>query len=162
MVTGHCGFQATAEGRAMDGRDDGLLTILECGQHAPDCAHVALLPRSDLAELLDVGTCDKILAAADEHDGASSAVRSQRFDTSLNSFGDARAESVDGRIVDRDHAHAITYRHGREFGGRLHGCVFRLFQGEETWTICLPMFWPRSMPRKACGAFSRPAVKVSR
>ena len=57
----------------------------------------------DLAELLDIRARDECSAGANHHNGLHIGIVRRSFDGTLNALRNARAERVDGRIIDRDH-----------------------------------------------------------
>ncbi len=94
-------LQAAAEGRAVNRADDGFRTVLDDREHRVQTLVAFLLAGGDLAELLDVSPRDECAAAADQHDRFDRRVGAGRLHVFDHPFGDARAQRVNGRIVDR-------------------------------------------------------------
>src|SRR5262249_3753852 len=114
-------LKSAAKGGAMNGSDDGLGAVFKRDQHVPHWCEIALVPRCDLAELLDVGAGNERAAATDQDNRLNRGIYLQGLYCSRDPFGHTWAEGVDRRVVDRDDADAIALRHGYELIVGFHG-----------------------------------------
>ena len=99
-------LQATAEGCAVDRRHGRLGRVLKALDDAGQARPAPLLPRCDLAELLDVRPGDEGPSASDQHDCIDAVVITELPDSCQNAVRDTGAESVHGGVDDRDDADA--------------------------------------------------------
>ena len=123
VMAGLCDFESAAEGRAVDRTHDRLGTIFDRQECRIEADLAALFARRDFAELLDVGTGDERLAAADEHDRFHRGIGTRRLHVGQNAFRDARAECVDRRIIHGDDRHVALFRECHQVA---HGWLFFL------------------------------------
>ena len=119
IVPGHGDFIAAAERGAMNGHHHGLAGVFDSRQDVVKLRRAASPPRRRQLQLLDVGTGDERSSSADDDDGASRGILLRGIQSRHQTFGNAGAQRVHGRIVDGDDGDAVLRRQVYEF---VHSC----------------------------------------
>ena len=110
VVAGHRELETAAERVAVNRRDERLADVLDVRQarvHGPRPLE-RLLARLQLLEDVDVGAGDERRAGADQDDRVGGGIVARALDGVADAFRNARAERVDGRVVDGDDGDAIA------------------------------------------------------
>ena len=109
-MTGHGGFEATAERCSVNSGNDGLGRFLDAVQDAVESRPAAAIgARSDLSELADVSSGNESAPAAYQHHGFRTVVFFELFDTCNDAVRHARTECVYGRIVDGQYSDVAVF-----------------------------------------------------
>ena len=111
IIAGEREFETAAERHLFDRGNEGLVALLDRGDHV---ANRLGLGRRLGAEVVDVGAARELPVRADEHDCRDAGVGRRGLDDRNELAGERERERVDGRVIERDNAHAIVILRGDE------------------------------------------------
>ena len=102
VVAGHGEFQSAAEGRAVDGDDDGFPAVFDFQQDRQQACAARLSSAGEFAEFFNVRAGHEGAAAADQDRGFHRVIFVDLVDGVGDAFGYSGAQGVYRRVVDGD------------------------------------------------------------